>query len=269
MRVALLITVGAAVVQAGGGCAPSGLYMICARGSGEPANYTDPSRYTINTGAAGYLAAQIALHVPESIIEGVDYPATSPTSETNLTSYYASENAGAKAIVDLIIEYNSTCPGGKIALIGYSQGAQLVQDALCGGTGGHFNSNPPLPSDLVKNNIIAIALIADPTHIANTTYDRGTSTHNGVFPRTNTTSCHQYSDLMSSWCEENDRYCDSGNSTTIHNEELVIYGYDVIQFVVGKWNASAAHDKPNAASSLALSQSLLAGVSMMLVLWLL
>lgn len=88
-----------------------------------------------------------------------------------------------------------------------------------------------------------------------------------VFPRKNTTVCDQYSNLMGSWCEKNDRYCDSGDNVTIHNNEPVKYGPDVIQFVVDKWNNSTAPG--NAASSLALSQSLLVGVSMTLAVWLL
>lgn len=124
MRAAsLFIAAGtaAAASNASTACAPGGLYILCARGSGEPAISKDPSWYPDNTGASGYLASQIVLKLPRAIIDGVIYPATNPTSETNLTSYYASENAGAKAIVAKINEYSSACPGDKIALIGYSQ----------------------------------------------------------------------------------------------------------------------------------------------------
>lgn len=60
-----------------------------------------------------------------------------------------------------------------------------------------FNDDAPLSPDLVKNSskcpwrcqrfaeadptaVVAAVLWGDPTHIANTSYDRGTSVHNGV-----------------------------------------------------------------------------------------
>ncbi|KAM0257680.1 hypothetical protein ACHAQJ_004245 [Trichoderma viride] len=287
--VALAATATAATTT----CA-KGLYILCARGSGEPAIAPNPGTYPDNTGSPGFLALQVAKQVQGTIIAGVIYPATDPLANgtLDLAAYYSSENAGAKAILEEVNQYYSACPNSKIALIGYSQGAQVVQDALCGGTGSNFNSDAPLSPDLVNKNVIAIALIADPTHIANETYDHGTSVHDGVFPRKNTTVCNQYSDLMGSWCGKNDRFCDSGNNDTIHSLAPLTYATDVVQFVVDKWNNATAQSgsKPagagtagshtngtsttpptstpsNSASSLALSQSLLLGVGTVLAIW--
>ncbi|KIW52425.1 hypothetical protein PV05_08061 [Exophiala xenobiotica] len=246
MRGVLATTIGALAVTATAAgsnttCAGS-LYILCARGSGELAVAPKAGTYPDNTGSPGILALQVASRIEGTVIAGVIYPATDPTATgaLNITAYELSENAGAKAIVEEVNQYHSACPDSKIALIGYSQGAQVVQDALCGGTGGDFNNDAPLSPDLVNKNVIAIALIADPTHIANTTYDHGTGVHDGVFPRKNTTVCNQYSGLMGSWCGANDQYCDSGNNITVHELAPLTYEDDVVQFVVERWNNSTS-----------------------------
>ncbi|KIW36239.1 uncharacterized protein PV06_11486 [Exophiala oligosperma] len=238
-----------------------GLYILCARGSGEPAVAPKAGTYPDNTGSPGVLALQVAQQIKGTIIAGVIYPATDPTATgaLNLTAYELSENTGAKSIVEEVNQYHSACPDSKIALIGYSQGAQVIQDALCGGTGGDFNSDAPLSPDLVEKNVIAIALIADPTHIANTTYDHGTGVHDGVFPRKNTTVCNQYSGLMGSWCGRGDRYCDSGNNDTIHNLAPLTYDTDVVQFVVEKWQNSTSQGGSGSTAIGTASSSTMAG----------
>lgn len=142
-------------------------------------------------------------------------------------------------------------------------------------------------------SVIAIALIADPSHIANTTYDHGNSTHNGVFARTNTTACDPYvaKGLYGSWCQADDLFCDSGTSSDIHDLEPLTYEDQVTQFLIDKWNnytaaasatpsgtggASGTASAPsgtstNAAGRVAgaLSQPLLVGASVVLAAWLL
>ncbi|CAK7238467.1 hypothetical protein SEUCBS140593_010718 [Sporothrix eucalyptigena] len=282
-------------------CAQS-LYILVARGSGEAIVPPGAVKYPDYTGLAGVLALNISSQIPGSVIGGVVYPALEPVV-TNLTTYYESEGNGTSAIADEVAAYTKKCPGVKIALMGYSQGAQVVQDALCGGLGTDgFNDDPPMPASLVENNadtlgsVIAVALIADPSHIANTTYDHGNSTHNGVFARTNTTACDPYvaRGLYGSWCQANDIFCDSGNSTTIHTYEPLTYEDQIVQFVVDKWNnyTKEASSSPsgtgspsgtatgtattasgtNAAGRLlgqGSSQSLLVGASVALVSWLL
>jgi hypothetical protein len=101
----------------------TGLYILCARGSGEPA-ISAKGQYPDNTGSPGTLALEVAKQVQGSVIAGVIYPARDPISaagDVDLNIYYPSENAGTKAILEQINEYHSSCPSSKIALIGYSQ----------------------------------------------------------------------------------------------------------------------------------------------------
>jgi acetylxylan esterase len=194
----------------------TGLYILCARGSGET-SLAIPNGPPADTGSPGILALQIAAQINGSVIAGVSYPATDPVSpnisvsstgivnltapgSVNLTGYYPSEDQGVQNLLDEVNQYHAACPDSKIALIGYSQGAQVVQDAMCGGTGGLFNSDAPLSPDLVKKNgkllslllrnyleeltrgiaVVAVAVFGDPTHIANLSIDRGASDHDGV-----------------------------------------------------------------------------------------
>lgn len=277
----------------------TGLYLLCGRPSGAPAISPDPATEPNNTTGVGFVATKIAAQIPGSIVAGIQYPATDPTpnGQLNLTAYELSDNIGAKATIDQVTAYHAACPDTKIALIGFSQGAQIISDALCGGIGSGgipgamFNTDQPLPQALVEQSVLAVALIADPTHIANTTYDVGNSTKSGVLARTNTTVCDAYSGFIQSYCQANDFFCDSGNSTDIHLAEAKTFEDDVVQFVVGKWNnftakngssgspttsggggASASPSpstKPNAgaSSSSALSQSLLFGAGALVAAW--
>lgn len=91
-----------------------GLYMIVARGTDEPAAASKDGLYPVNTGSPGYLAQLIAAQIKDSMIMGVEYPAT-------LNDYVQSENDGATTMLQLAKDYHSSCPDSKMALLGYSQ----------------------------------------------------------------------------------------------------------------------------------------------------
>ncbi|ERS95171.1 Axe2 [Sporothrix schenckii 1099-18] len=288
-------------------CAES-FYILIARGSGEAILPPGQFKYPDYTGLAAKAAIDVQNQIPGVVIGGVVYPALDPTAPgNNLSTYATSEANGTAAIADEVAAYTKKCPGVKIALLGYSQGAQVVQDALCGGLGDNaalsvagttgttkgFNADPPMPQSLVEDNVFAIALIADPTHIANTSYDHGNSTRNGVFARTNTTACDPYvaKGLYGAWCQADDLFCDSGSSALIHTYEPLTYENQVAQFLVDRWNnvtkdaatpsgsgspsgtasAPSGTATKNAAGRVAgtLGQPMLAAASVLLAAWLL
>ncbi|KAL3954088.1 hypothetical protein ACCO45_012044 [Purpureocillium lilacinum] len=53
-----------------------------------------------------------------------------------------------------ILQYAKDCPDGKMALLGYSQGAHVTMDSVCGGSGGVFDKAPPIPEEIVKKSMI-------------------------------------------------------------------------------------------------------------------
>ena len=96
-------------------------------------------------GIIGAVATKVQQAVPGSDSEAVDYPAT-------LTNYTASEASGVADMTTLIQSYVARCPSSKIALLGYSQGAQVAGDVMCGTSEKGFNGTQPLSAALSRNS---------------------------------------------------------------------------------------------------------------------
>ena len=66
-------------------------------------------------------------------------------------------------------------------MLGYSQGAHILLDSLCGG-GGEVGLGPETPpiGTAIGDHVIAIVQYGDPRHITDVPYDTGTSMHDGV-----------------------------------------------------------------------------------------
>ncbi|KAJ5615419.1 hypothetical protein N7537_000533 [Penicillium hordei] len=186
-----------------------GLYMIVARGSEEQAAASKNGLFPANSGSPGYLAQLIAARIKDSKVVGVEYPAT-------LDDYIPSENEGANVMLRLANEYHAPCPDSKMALLGYSQICREYAQADA-------------------SLVIAAVLFGDPTHIANTTYNRGTSVHNRILARTNNTVCREYSDRMASWCDKGDEFCDAGHVDGVHELYLQRYNSTMVKYVVERW----------------------------------
>lgn len=154
-------------------------------------------------GVIGGVATQVVQQLPGSDMIAVDYPAT-------LDNYPASEAAGVTAMTALLTSYASRCPDSKIVMMGYSQGAQVAADVLCGRNDGSLfqttqavnssilDKGRPLPNlwttprmDPKRNEgnfanyshpavVTAVVLMGDPSKAQNETFINGTSTNNGV-----------------------------------------------------------------------------------------
>lgn len=96
----------------------SGVYAIGARGTTE-----DPGNGKTQSVITGILGA-----IPNSGSIALDYPASAvdPTYPDSVTD-------GIKAMTTLVQNYVDSCPG-KIVLVGFSQGANVISDMLAGGT---------------------------------------------------------------------------------------------------------------------------------------
>jgi acetylxylan esterase len=112
---AILSNLQAAFNQTAAECAP--VHLIIGRGSGEAAG----------EGATGRLSRSIKAAIPGATSEAVDYPA-------KLSPYPQSESAGTEAVRTQLTAYTQKCPKTKMVLMGYSQGADIVGSALCGGS---------------------------------------------------------------------------------------------------------------------------------------
>jgi acetylxylan esterase len=111
-------------------CKP--VHLIVARASTEAPG----------TGAIGSVATTIAGQTGADI-EAIVYPA-------QLIPYDTSSSTGDAAVTNQLTAYVAKCPKSKVVLMGYSQGAQIILDSLCGGGGvpGLGPATPPISSSI-------------------------------------------------------------------------------------------------------------------------
>jgi hypothetical protein len=149
-------------------CSP--VHIIAARGSGEA-----PGEGTI-----GKLATQLKQKIPGSTSAALDYPARMP--------YSGSIPVGVTNLKKAIAAYTSSCPNGKLVLIGYSQGGAVTVDTLCGGGGKDVGpATPGLTPE--EGRLIKIAVsYGDPRFVPGVSYALGThkGPKGGVSTRTQT-----------------------------------------------------------------------------------
>ncbi|KAH8428954.1 uncharacterized protein LDX57_006627 [Aspergillus melleus] len=160
--------------------------------------------------------------------DDIPYPAT-----WHDPLYSLSEAEGVVDTTAAIESYAMDCPSTDIILLGYSQGAQVILDVLCGTSETGFNETAPLPWSSGQN-VKAVVLMGDTSHIANIAFDAGTSTKDGRFPRKNNTECASYTGVIRSYCDMNDIWCDSGDNQTVHESYVSTYKSDAVDFAVSK-----------------------------------
>ena len=114
------------------GCS-SGVHLFIARGSLEPQG----------EGVESCVTSLVQQSIPGSNGEGIVYPA-------DPDRYIVSEPAGVKAMTAAIQNYTQACPNGKFALLGYSQGANVVSDVIGGSFLGALGAGP-IDKTLTKN----------------------------------------------------------------------------------------------------------------------
>ncbi|HEX8109916.1 MAG TPA: cutinase family protein, partial [Kofleriaceae bacterium] len=194
--------------------------IITARASNEAAG----------EGITGNLVTQIINTSTQTISRAaVDYPAT-------LNNYNSSSLQGINALKSQLTTEVPNCPNEKIVLLGYSQGAHVVLDVLGGGQGGSLGTATPPISSTISSHVTAVATFGDPRHVVNQAFDLGTSTRNGLFPRSSTQLqvLSGFAPKIEAFCDANDQFCDSGFSTQVHLTYLNRYQNAAASFVLGK-----------------------------------
>ncbi|GJD03152.1 cutinase [Colletotrichum higginsianum] len=200
----------------------TGVHMIVARASTERPG----------TGVIGGVASSIQAQIPGSDIEAVDYPA-------ELNPYPPSQQAGVTAMTKLVQNYAAACPQTKMVLLGYSQGAHVTADVLCGASEDGFTTTQPQGAD-VTDKIAAVVLMGDPSHVNGQPFNQGTSQKDGMFPRQNTAGCDAVASKMVSFCNTGDPFCDRGRNVQVHLRYVQSDGDKATQFVVSQFNGGGA-----------------------------
>ncbi|KAL1851392.1 hypothetical protein Daus18300_012573 [Diaporthe australafricana] len=207
------------------------VHMIVARASLEPVGF----------GVLANISTRVMQELPGSNAEAVVYPAT-------LDNYPASEGAGVAAMTQLANSYAQACPASKMVLMGYSQGAQVTADVVCGSTVSGFATTQAV-STTVTDKVAAIMLMGDPTHAINQPYDEGTATKNGVFPRVNSAGCAPLANKMVSFCNSGDTFCDSGQNLTVHLSYVQDNGTSAVNFITQKVKGGSGSSNSSSSGS--------------------
>ncbi len=95
----------------------SGVYVIGVRGTDEPAGY----------GSVASVVSSVLAAIPGSAGVALDYPASylDPLYPESVTD-------GINSLIGLVEDYANNCDGD-IVLVGFSQGGNVITDALAGG----------------------------------------------------------------------------------------------------------------------------------------
>ncbi|KAI6769538.1 hypothetical protein HG530_004167 [Fusarium avenaceum] len=139
----------------------SGAHIIAVRGSLEPQG----------PGIIGAVAQQIMSAIPHSNLISLWYPAI-------YEPYKPSQIEGVEALSLAVWQYAAFCPDTKMILLGYSQGAHIVADVMCGTSSVGFPATAPQPPN-ISSKIAAIVLMGDPSTTKGQPFHIGSSTGDG------------------------------------------------------------------------------------------
>jgi hypothetical protein len=198
----------AASVAAPAGAAPApsngcaAVELIAVRGSAEPYPAEHPHIGYTEVPVVDAVVRDAAATVNSY---GIDYTDI-PYDPKNPGPYDDSMKDGRQKLAARLSQRADACPDQKFALMGYSQGAQVVGDALAGN-----NRGTPEISSTLGAKVVAVALYGDPDFVAGEPFDRGSPKPgvSGVAARPKG-ALDTYADRIASYCNGDDIYCQTG-----------------------------------------------------------
>ncbi|WP_336991658.1 cutinase family protein [Leucobacter sp. VD1] len=169
--------------------------VVTARGTGEPSKGQLLSP----------VARAIAKAKPKDVdVLDLDYPADGDVNEGG--------TLGARTLIDTLNVQAEACPEQRFVLLGYSQGAFVIGDALSvpearlvGGTVGSV-------SEAAAERVLAIVFYGDPRFVGSEPFNVGSfdPTANGLLPRAPGT-LDAFADRLRDYCVARDFICQSGS----------------------------------------------------------
>lgn len=124
-------------------------------------------------GTAGGLVQQVQSAFPGTQTQAIDYPACGGQQSCGGVQYDQSAAQGTSAVLSAVNGLNQRCPNTQIVLIGYSQGGQIMDNALCGGQGTTLTGN-------ALSAVKAAIFMGDPHNQVGLPYNVGTCKAGGV-----------------------------------------------------------------------------------------
>ncbi|KAL7941003.1 carbohydrate esterase family 5 protein [Trichoderma barbatum] len=199
-----------------------GIHVFGARETTAPPGY----------GSSATVVNLIVNSHPGTTSEAINYPACSGQSQCGGVSYANSVVAGINAVVQAVNNFHNRCPNTKLVLVGYSQGGQIMDDALCGGgdpAEGYPNTAVPLSAASVSA-IRAAIFMGDPRYVHGLAFNVGSCNAQGFAPRNVGFVCPSGSKIKS-YCDASDPYCCNGNNANTHQSYGQVYGQQALSFV--------------------------------------
>ncbi|KAK1825995.1 cutinase [Podospora conica] len=189
------------------------------------------------TVAPGYGTSQglvdmVVRAYPGATKEAIQYPACGGQSSCGGASYDSSQQQGTAAVVKAVTAFNQRCPNTKIVLVGYSQGGQIFDNAMCGGAGQTL-------SGAALAAVKAAIFMGDPRYVSGSSFNVGTCRAKGFNARPNGFKCSPASEsILQSYCDSTDPYCCNGNDANSHQQYVNKYGQQALTFIKSKLDAS-------------------------------
>ncbi|OQD71593.1 hypothetical protein PENPOL_c001G01089 [Penicillium polonicum] len=199
----------------------TGVHAIIARGQGGGDDLNVMST----------LSDLILEQIPGSTTLGLPY------DHGNVLTDYAKLHAvhdGAVLMQQFVQEHSESCPQTKIVVVGYSMGAVLMMDSLCGTSEVGFFFVAPLARSY-NSTIIAAIAYGDETYIPGMPWNVGNCALGiGLLPRFNPALCGLFASSIRSYCDYGDEQCCSpyppdGNAA--HHHYIWKYNQDVVDFI--------------------------------------
>ncbi|KAF2458666.1 Acetylxylan esterase At 0.90 angstrom resolution [Lineolata rhizophorae] len=217
---ALLLASGAVAVPSGG--------LGARQGNCPPVHVFGARETTVppGMGSAGQVVNSIVQAHPGATSEAINYPAAGDNA------YGSSVQQGTQAVADQVNSFAQRCPDTELVLVGYSQGAQIMDNAICGGgdPGQGWTNTDVLITGSVADQVKAVILMGDPRHTPGLPYNVGTSNAPGFDPRPSGFVCPA-ADKIQSYCDAADPYCSNGNNAQTHQSYGYVYGQQALDFV--------------------------------------
>ncbi|MEU7905483.1 cutinase family protein [Actinoplanes sp. NPDC049118] len=164
----------------------------------------------------GPLAQQLTRGLAQSVrATAVDYPAS--------FNYQASVRQGVSALSAQLRRTAAACARTRFVLMGYSQGADVMGDALAGGRA----AQPTVPAAL-SDRVAAVLFFGDPTFTAGEPFNVTDGTRSGILARGDG-RLDAFADRTRSFCNRNDRFCQGGTSLAAHLDYAKFFG-DALAF---------------------------------------
>lgn len=171
----------------------SDLLVMTARGTGEPTRKQ----------LLGPVTRSIAEARPgATTVIDLDYPADTDVKEGG--------TVGVRTLIDTLNVQAESCPEQQFVLLGYSQGALIIGDALAspdarlvGATVGELAAD-------AADRVLAVVLYGNPRFVGSEPYDAGTydPSMNGLLPRP-PGSLDAFADRIRDYCVKRDFVCQS------------------------------------------------------------